>query len=111
MAELESVIEDRLIKQLCSEDSQWTYRPDIRNEKQLWDNFKYILEQNNKAKLGDVPLSESEFAKVKKVKAYPNKNLIKVNGVLDHNQVYVLKEDFEFVEKYIISRCHCHLSK
>lgn len=65
MAELESVIEDRLIKQLCSEDSQWTYRPDIRNEKQLWDNFKYILEQNNKAKLGDVPLSESEFAKVK----------------------------------------------
>ena len=53
----------------------------------------------------------SEFAKVKKVKAYPNKNLIKVNGVLDHNQVYVLKEDFEFVEKYIISRCHCHLSK
>ena len=47
----------------------------------------------------------SEFAKVKKVKAYPNKNLIKVNGFLDHNQVYVLKEDFAFVEKYIVSRC------
>ncbi|MFQ6929587.1 MAG: hypothetical protein ACLRR3_00035 [Eubacterium sp.] len=29
-------------------------------------NFKYILEQNNKAKLNDTPLSESiEFAKVK----------------------------------------------
>ena len=65
MAELESVIEERLIKQLCSEDSQWTYRPDIRNEEQLWNNFKYILEQNNKARLNDIPLSESEFAKIK----------------------------------------------
>ncbi len=65
MAELESVIEKRLIDQLCSDDSQWTYRPDIRTEADLWKNFKYILEQNNKAKLGDTPLSESEFAKVK----------------------------------------------
>ncbi|WP_026835282.1 type I restriction endonuclease subunit R [Eubacterium xylanophilum] len=65
MAELESVIEKRLIDQLCGEESQWTYRPDIRNEEDLWKNFKYILEQNNKAKLNDIPLSESEFAKVK----------------------------------------------
>ncbi len=65
MAELESVLEKRLIDQLCSEDSQWTYRPDLRTEEDLWKNFKYILEQNNKARLNDVPLSESEFAKVK----------------------------------------------
>lgn len=65
MAELESVIEKRLIDQLCSGDSQWTYRPDLRTEEDLWNNFKYILEQNNKAKLDDVPLSESEFAKIK----------------------------------------------
>ncbi len=65
MAELESVIEKRLIDQLCRGESQWTYRPDIRTEQQLWDNFKYILEQNNKAKLDDVPLSGSEFAKIK----------------------------------------------
>jgi type I restriction enzyme R subunit len=65
MAELESVIEKRLIAQLCGGDSQWTYRPDIRTEEQLWSNFKYILEQNNKAKLNDQPLSESEFAKIK----------------------------------------------
>ena len=65
MAELESVIEKRLIDQLCCDESQWTYRPDIRTEEQLWDNFKYILEQNNKAKLNDTPLSESEFAKIK----------------------------------------------
>ena len=65
MAELESVIEKKLIDQLCSGESQWTYRPDIRTEEQLWDNFKYILEQNNKAKLNDTPLSEAEFAKIK----------------------------------------------
>ena len=65
MGELESVIEQRLIDQLCGGDSQWTYRKDIRTEEQLWDNFKYILEQNNKAKLNDMPLSDSEFAKIK----------------------------------------------
>lgn len=65
MAELEALIEKRLIEQLCSGDSQWTYRPDLRTEEALWENFKYILEQNNKAKLDDVPLSESEFAKIK----------------------------------------------
>lgn len=65
MAELEAVIEKVLIEQLCAGGSQWTYRPDIRTQEQLWDNFKYILEQNNKAKLNDEPLSESEFAKIK----------------------------------------------
>lgn len=65
MAELESVMERRLIEQLCGGESQWTYRSDIRTEKDLWDNFKYILEQNNKAKLKDTSLSESEFAKIK----------------------------------------------
>ena len=65
MAELEAILEKRLIDQLCGEDSQWTYRPDIKTEDALWKNFKYILEQNNKAKLDDKPLSESEFAKVK----------------------------------------------
>lgn len=65
MPELESIIEKRLIDQLCKDESQWTYRPDIRTEEQLWENFKYILEQNNKAKLNDTPLNESEFAKIK----------------------------------------------
>lgn len=65
MAELESIIEKRLIDKLCGGESQWTYRPDIRTEADLWNNFKYILEQNNKAKLDDKPLSESEFAKIK----------------------------------------------
>ena len=47
----------------------------------------------------------SEFAKVRKVKAYPSRNLIKVNGLLDHNQVYAAPEDFDFVYQYIASRC------
>lgn len=65
MAELESVLEKRLIDQLCFGESQWAYEPDIRTEEQLWDNFKKILEQNNKAKLNDIPLSDTEFAKIK----------------------------------------------
>ena len=36
MPELESSIEKKLIEQLCYGDSQWTYRPDLRTEKQLW---------------------------------------------------------------------------
>ncbi|SEQ29702.1 type I restriction enzyme, R subunit [Lachnospiraceae bacterium RM5] len=65
MIELESVIERRLIEKLCEGDSQWTYRKDIDTEEKLWENFKYILEQNNKAKLNGTPLTESEFAKIK----------------------------------------------
>ena len=65
MAELESVIEKRLIDQLYSGESHWSYHPDIKTKEALWNNFKYILEQNNKDKLNDTPLSESEFAKIK----------------------------------------------
>ena len=65
MPELESSIERKLIDQLCHGESQWTYRPDLRNEAALWDNFRHILEQNNKAKLNDVPLTDAEFEQVK----------------------------------------------
>ena len=46
----------------------------------------------------------SEFARVKKVKAYKRKNLIKVNNVLQRNQVFAHDEDFDFVLDYINSR-------
>lgn len=65
MPELESVIESRLIEQLAYGDSQWVYRPDLKNEEQLWNNFKYILEQNNKDRLDGEKLSDSEFEQVK----------------------------------------------
>ena len=47
----------------------------------------------------------TEFAKVRKIKAYPRRDLIKVNERLEHNQVYAAKEDFEFVKNYVVSHC------
>ena len=47
----------------------------------------------------------SDFERTRKVKAFPHRNLIKVNGLLSHNQVYAPKEDFEFVLAYIRQRC------
>lgn len=47
----------------------------------------------------------SAFARVRKVKLYPRRGLIKLNGILKHNQVYVSKGDYEFVRDYILARC------
>lgn len=65
MSELESMIEKKLIEQLIYGDSQWTYREDLKTEEDLWANFRYILEQNNKDKLDGEGLSDSEFEQVK----------------------------------------------
>ncbi len=65
MAELESMIEKKLIEQLVYGDSQWTYREDLKTEEDLWRNFKYILEQNNKDRLNGESLSDAEFDQVK----------------------------------------------
>ncbi len=65
MPELEAIIEQKLIDQLVYGDSQWTYRGDLKTEEDLWANFKYILEQNNKDRLNGEPLSDSEFEQVK----------------------------------------------
>lgn len=45
---------------------QWEYKKDIKTTEQLWDNFKMILEQNNRARL-DESLSVTEFNQVKKI--------------------------------------------
>lgn len=47
----------------------------------------------------------SEFSKVRKVKCFPRKNLIKLSAPFNHNQVYTLPGDFEFVKSYILSHC------
>lgn len=47
----------------------------------------------------------SDFSEVREVKPYPHRHLIKVNGILSHNQVYAADEDFEFIKKYIITHC------
>ncbi len=43
----------------------WQYLSDVKTTPALWQNFKKILEQHNQDKL-DGPLSENEFAQVKK---------------------------------------------
>ncbi len=45
---------------------QWEYKKEIKTTEELWNNFKSILEQNNRARL-DEPLSTTEFNQVKKV--------------------------------------------
>ena len=65
MPELEAMIEKKLIDQLVYGDSQWSYRADLKTESDLWKNFKYILEQNNKDRLNGENLSEAEFEQVK----------------------------------------------
>ena len=47
----------------------------------------------------------SSFATTRKVLSYPRRGLIKVNGLLQHNQVYTAPEDFQFVRDYIMSHC------
>ena len=58
-------IERQLIQQLTSGESQWTYRQDLKNEDQLWDNFFDKLAQNNVALLTDHPLTEQEKRQIK----------------------------------------------
>lgn len=65
MSELERILEEKLIERLVYGDSQWTYRKDLKTEEDLWGNFKYILEQNNKDRLNGEPLSDTEFEQVK----------------------------------------------
>ena len=43
----------------------------------------------------------SDFKKVKNIKAYPRRNLIKLNAPFNKNQVYARDEDFEFVLGFI----------
>ena len=71
MAELEKTIENRLIAQLTEGKSQWTYRPDLHTEEDLWKNFREILERGNKAVLDGKPLTEQEFAQVKNQLSFP----------------------------------------
>ena len=56
MPESESMIEKKLIEQLIYGDLQWVYREELKTETDLWVNFKYILEQNNKDRLNGVSL-------------------------------------------------------
>lgn len=47
----------------------------------------------------------SEFSKVRSLKPYKKRCLIKVNETFEKNQVYVSKADFDFVYSFISKRC------
>lgn len=67
----ESKMERDLINQLVSGVSQWTERPDLRTEDDLWDNFRKKLEQNNVDVLDGVPLTNLEFQQIKNQLNFP----------------------------------------
>lgn len=60
----EQMLENTLIEQLISGESQWTYRDDLHTEEELWENFRQKLERNNKDVLNDVSLTEQEFRQI-----------------------------------------------
>ena len=47
----------------------------------------------------------SRFSKVKRIRAYPRKNLITLTGTFMRNQVYVDEDDFDLVYEYIVRHC------
>lgn len=47
----------------------------------------------------------SSFAKVKSIKALPQQHLIRLDGFLMHNHIYVDEENFDFVYTYIVDHC------
>ena len=65
MAEFESVMEKNLINQLTTGISQWTYRSDLKNDTAIWENIRQKLNQNNKAALQGVEITDAEFEQIK----------------------------------------------
>ena len=69
------------------------------------------LTANNLSTLGNALIVgsrssiSSEWSKVRSVQCFPGRGVIKVNELLNKNQVYTSKEDFEFVRDYILSHC------
>lgn len=91
----EAVIENTLIQQLKSGESQWKYREDLCTEEALWANFREKLENNNKDVLNQVPLTEQEFRQIQNQLNFPNfyeaaRWLVGENGVA---KVQVQRED------------------
>ena len=79
-------LEKDLIKHLISGKSQWTYEPSIKTHEDLWNNFRKILETNNKSVLADYPLTDSEFRQIQNAMTFSSfyeagKFLVGENGV------------------------------
>lgn len=60
----EAQLEQNLIDLLCARHGQWTFRPDLKTEEDLWNNLRNIIEIRNKSELNDNALTDSEFERV-----------------------------------------------
>ncbi|SEQ56297.1 type I restriction enzyme, R subunit [Ignavigranum ruoffiae] len=92
---LEQELENNLIQQLITGESQWTYRPDLKSEEDLWQNFFDILERNNTDKLEETALTYQEKLQVRSQLTFANPYdaavwLAGENGVA---QVSIQRED------------------
>lgn len=79
-------LEKDLINQLVTDKGQWTYEPSIKTHEDLWNNFRRILETNNKSVLADYPLTDSEFRQIKNAMTFSSfyeagKFLVGENGI------------------------------
>lgn len=60
----EAQLEQNLIDLLCARHGQWTFRPDLKTEEDLWKNLRNIIEIRNKSELNDNALTDSEFERI-----------------------------------------------
>lgn len=58
-------VEEQLIRVLGEGHNQWTYRPDLKSEEDLWVNLRQKIISNNQAELNDSPLTDKEFETIK----------------------------------------------
>lgn len=91
----EAKLEEDLINQLISGESQWIYREDLRTEADLWANLKTILERNNRAVLKDKMLTTQEFNQIRAQLTFPNfyEAAIWLSGENGIAKVQVQRED------------------
>lgn len=82
---------------------RWTYALDMVSNPTIFLTvfkiFFYIMLAAAKQE------SYTDFQRVRRVVARPRLHLIKVNERLEKNQVYVPREDFDFVLDFIRSHC------
>ena len=58
-------IERELIKVMGEGYNQWTFREDLKSEADLWNNLREKISRNNVSELGDYPITDNEFEKIK----------------------------------------------
>ncbi len=61
----ESTIENQFIHILSEQENQWRYRPELKTEADLWDNFRNHLNRLNTALLEGDLLTDVEFDRVR----------------------------------------------